>query len=166
MERRELVLDGDEPMWRMPGERTKNGLPHSVPLTPMAVDVIRAAIDAGGKSAFVFPSTKTDGALRGDGVTKALQRICRRMNPKIVGLGPHDIRRTVGTTMRKLAVSVEDRSHVFNHVTGAKSKVTSWNYDAGEHDEEKRAALVKWERELRRVVGLDVSNVIPMPLRA
>ena len=77
------------------------------------------------------------------------------MDPKIEGLGPHDIRRTIGTSMRKLGVSTEDRGHVFNHVSGAKSKVTSWNYDAGEHDQEKRAALEKWESELRRIVGLD-----------
>jgi hypothetical protein len=82
------------------------------------------------------------------------------MKPQIEGLGPHDIRRTVGTTMRKLGISVEDRSHVFNHISGAKAKVTSWNYDAGEHDDEKRAALEKWERELRRIVGLDRGKVI------
>ncbi len=108
----------------------------------------------------MFPSNRTEGPLRGDAVTKALQRICRRMDPKIEGLGPHDIRRTIGTSMRKLGISTEDRAHVFNHVSGAKSKVTSWNYDAGEHDQEKRAALKKWECELRMVVGLDALKVV------
>jgi hypothetical protein len=79
--------------------------------------------------------------------------MCKRMNPKIEGVGPHDIRRTVGTTMRKLGISVEDRGHVFNHISGAKGKVTSWNYDAGEHDGEKLVALEKWERELIRLVS-------------
>jgi hypothetical protein len=75
------------------------------------------------------------------------------MVPKIEGLGPHDIRRTIGTALRKLGVSVEDRGQVFNHISGAKAKVTSWNYDAGEHDHEKHAALEKWERELLRIIG-------------
>ena len=88
----------------------------------MAVSVIRQAITASGSSEFVFPSSRTKGPLRGDAVTKALQRICRRMDPKIEGLGPHDIRRTIGTLMRKLGISTDDRSHVFNHVSGAKSR--------------------------------------------
>ncbi|HET9689034.1 MAG TPA: hypothetical protein VFP79_17845, partial [Pseudolabrys sp.] len=71
-------------------------------------------------------------------------------------------RRTIGTTMRKLGISTDDRGHVFNHVSGAKSKVTSWNYDTGEHDHEKRAALEKWERELRRIVGLDSVKVVEL----
>lgn len=163
----ELDLTEGDAWWTLPGERTKNGLPHRVPLTEMAVAVVGEAIDASGTSKFVFPSHRTDGAIIPDAVTKALQRMCRRMKPRIEGLGPHDIRRTVGTTMRKLGISVEDRGHVFNHVSGAKSKVTSWNYDAGEHDDEKRAALSKWERELRRIVGLDTAKVIPMmPKRA
>ena len=159
MEKYELELDCAEPIWTIREERTKNGLPHRVPLTPMAVRVIGQAIRASGDSKYVFPSSRTEGPLRGDAVTKALQRICRRMDPKIEGLGPHDIRRTIGTSMRKLGISTEDRGHVFNHISGAKSKVTSWNYDAGEHDYEKRSALEKWERELRRIVGIDTPNV-------
>jgi integrase len=155
MEKRELELDGAEPVWTIREGRTKNGLPHRVPLTPMSVSIIGQAIAASGASSYVFPSSRTEGPLRGDAVTKALQRICRRLTPKIEGLGPHDIRRTIGTSMRRLGISTEDRGHVFNHISGAKAKVTSWNYDTGEHDQEKRHALEKWELELRRIVCLD-----------
>ena len=169
----EIDLGDGDAWWTIPPTRvqngrpikgTKNGLPHRVPLTPMAVKIVKEAIEASGESEFLFPSTRvTENApIRPDAVTKQLQRICRRMTPKIDGVGPHDIRRTIGTTMRRLGVSVEDRSYVFNHVSGAKSKVTSWNYDVGEHDDEKRAALEKWERELRRIVGLDASRVIEL----
>jgi hypothetical protein len=65
----------------------------------------------------------------------------------------HCIGRTIGTTMRKLGVSVEDRGYVFNHISGAKAKVTSWNYDAGEHDVKKVAALNKWNAYLGTLVG-------------
>lgn len=133
--------------WTIPGERTKNGLPHRVPLTDTALAIIAQA----GTGEYLFPSTKTENSIRPDAVTKQLARTCRRLG--IDGVGPHDIRRTVGTTLRKLGVSVEDRSHVLNHVSGAKSKVTSWNYDAGEHDLEKRRALLLWEAELKRIVA-------------
>lgn len=55
--------------------------------------------------------------------------------------------------MSKLGVSAEDRGYVLNHISGAKAKVTSWNYDAGDHDAEKRRVLELWERELQRVVA-------------
>jgi integrase len=147
------ILDKSNAWWTIPGARTKNKLPHRVPLTALALAVLSEALEACGNSPYVFPSGKTDGAIRPDAVTKQLQRTCRKMEPKIEGLGPHDLRRTVGTTLRKLKVSTEDRGHVFNHISGAKAKVTSWNYDAGEHDEEKRRALEIWEQELTRLVG-------------
>ena len=166
MRKDELDLTEGDAWWSLPGERTKNGLPHRVPLTEMAVAVLKESIEASGAGKFVFPSHRTNEAIIPDAVTKALRRICRRMEPCIEGLGPHDIRRTIGQTMRKLGVTVEDRGYVFNHVSGAKSKVTSWNYDPGEHDDEKRAAVDKWTRELRRLVGLDATKVIQMPRRA
>lgn len=155
MRKDELDLTEGDAWWSLPGDRTKNGLPHRVPLTDLAVVVLNEAIEASGASKFVFPSHRSskDAAIRPDAVTKALKRLCKRMEPEVIGLGPHDIRRTVGQNMRKLGVSVEDRGYVFNHISGAKAKVTSWNYDPGEHDEEKRAALEKWERELSRIIG-------------
>jgi integrase len=157
------LADKDDAWWVIPKDRTKNGLPHRVPLTQLALDVLSEALEASGDSEYVFPSGKTEGAIRPDAVTKQLQRTCRKMAPKIEGLGPHDIRRTIGTTLRKMGVSVEDRSYVFNHISGAKAKVTSWNYDAGEHDDEKRRALQLWQLELKRIVGLaPADNVRPM----
>jgi integrase len=155
IDRAELDLTNKaDAWWTLPKERTKNGLPHRVPLTETAVSIIEEALADAGNSPFLFPSTKVkhEAAIRPDAVTKQLQRTCSKMLPKIEGLGPHDIRRTVGTTMRKLGVSVEDRGYVFNHISGAKAKVTSWNYDAGEHDDEKRRALAMWEIELKRIV--------------
>ena len=164
IEKTELDLaDNTDAWWVIPKERTKNGLPHRVPLTQLALAVLAEAMMASGDSEYVFPSGKTEGAIRPDAVTKQLQRTCRKMDPKIEGLGPHDIRRTIGTTLRKMGVSVEDRSYVFNHVSGAKAKVTSWNYDAGEHDDEKRRALQLWEQELKRIVGLaPADNIRPL----
>ena len=154
-------VDFDARIWTIPPQRiegdltsggTKNRLPHKLPLTPMAFDLLKHCFEAAGSSPFTFPSHKTGVAIRGDAVTTALRRICRKLEKPILGVGPHDLRRTVGTKMRKLGVSVEDRAHVFNHISGAKSKVTSWNYDAGDHDTEKLDALIKWEHELRRII--------------
>ena len=168
-------LDTLFPLWRLPGERTKNKLPHQLPLPPLAVSIIREAMalgsDTKGKgSAFVFANEQTGIAMEGPALRKAMQRMCTRLG--ITGDGgrpgqrpsPHDLRRTVGTLMRECGVDVEGRGHVFNHIGGAKSKVTSWNYDAGEHNREKLAALMKWEARLKAIVegGGAGSNVVPL----
>lgn len=158
MAKSELDLTAGDAWWMIPAERTKNGLAHRVPLTRTACDVLQVAIVASSANTFVFPSMKSKTSIRPDAVTKQLQRMCKKMTPKIEGVGPHDLRRTCGTMMRKVGVSVEDRAHVFNHVSGAKAKVTSWNYDAGEHDAEKQRALEVWEGELRRIIGLDTAG--------
>jgi integrase len=39
----EIERQPDGPVWTIPGERTKNKLPHEVPLTPLAVELIEVA---------------------------------------------------------------------------------------------------------------------------
>ena len=79
IEKTELDLaDKTDAWWTIPKERTKNGLPHRVPLTQLALHVLSEAIEDSGDSEYVFPSGKTDGAIRPDAVTKQLQRTCQR----------------------------------------------------------------------------------------
>ena len=146
-------------VWTIPAERvgrdregaSKNGLRHTVPLSPMAYDVFSEAIASAGRSPFVFPSHKTNAAMRGDSITQFLERLGTRLN--IPELGAHNLRRTVGQRMRIAGVPVDHRAYVLNHVDEAKSKVTSWNYDPGDHDAEKLVALSKWEAALFQVLS-------------
>ena len=64
----------------------------------------------------------------------------------------HDLRRTVGTNLARLGISKDIRARVLNHVDGARS-VTDAVYNQHEFWAEKRAALERWEAELRRIVG-------------
>ena len=155
MAKRELDLTADDCWWTIPGERTKNGLPHRVPLTKTARVVLQEALAASGDSEFVFPSPKTGGPIRADAVTKTLQRMCARKGLSIEGLGPHDI--DDSRYQHAETWHLRRRSRLrFQPCVRGKIEVTSWNYDAGEHDDEKRRSLDAWDRELRRVVGLDV----------
>jgi integrase len=158
-------------VWTIPAERvgrdregaSKNGLRHTVPLSPMALEVFMAAIESAGRSPFVFPSHKTNSALRGDSITQFLDRNGTRL--KIDGLGAHNLRRTVGQRMRIAGVPVDHRAYVLNHVDEAKSKVTSWNYDPGDHDAEKLAALEKWEAALRSILDVnEINSLTTAPL--
>jgi integrase len=51
-------LDGDLPVWDIPEERMKMGMPHRVPLAPQAVAVLKAMRPLSGKGPLVFPSMR------------------------------------------------------------------------------------------------------------
>ena len=164
----ELALDGKPPIWTIPGARTKNGELHRVPLAPMALYEIRRAMaeaaPAGGKPTFAFPSPKLDeGATRPDAVTKAMHRLCDRIGLK--GVGPHDLRRTVGTGLARLRVPPDIRSLVLNHTRDRSSSETTRVYDRHGYDDEKLEALTKWETHVRAVVSGVAANVVAMPAR-
>ena len=64
----------------------------------------------------------------------------------------HDFRRTVGTNLARLGVSKDMRARLLNYDDGARS-VTDAVYNQHELWAEKRAALMLWEVELRRIIA-------------
>jgi integrase len=157
---RELHLDSKEPCWLIPGERTKNGVKHLVPLTPLAVELFRDALKQSEGSQFVFPSTSDDEAsIRPDAVTRALIRLVKYHNRSrseaqhLPAISPHDLRRTSGTLMARTGVSKELRGRVLNHVAGAKTLRSTDVYNVHDYHREKRRALKKVEHAVSRIVG-------------
>ena len=56
-----------------------------------------------------------------------------------------------------------DAERVLNHVKGVKSSTFGKHYDQHGYDDEKYAALLKWERELRRILAFAVEdNVVEL----
>ena len=64
----------------------------------------------------------------------------------------HDLRRTVGANLARIGVSKDIQARLLNHVDGARS-VTHAVYNQHEFWAEKRAALMLWEAELRRIIA-------------
>ncbi|MBS0421956.1 MAG: integrase arm-type DNA-binding domain-containing protein [Proteobacteria bacterium] len=52
----EMVLDGDEPLWRIPAERMKMREAHIVPLAQQSVDILKALVPITGRQQYVFPA--------------------------------------------------------------------------------------------------------------
>jgi integrase len=152
MAKSELDLAGELPIWTIPASRSKNGVAHRVPLPPMALGIIKEAIEASGVSPYVFPSPLTGRPYSTVGVGDVSRRLRRDLK-----LGDdirvHDFRRTVGTQMAALKISSEDRARVFNHLRGAKTNTTTKVYDVYAYDDEKHAALRTWENRLKAIVG-------------
>jgi integrase len=149
----EFELDGPEPIWTIPGARTKNRLLHRLPLCPMAVAEFRKAIAASPeKSPFVFPSPEDPlkRPISADAVTRAMARMIAEI--KIPTVSPHDLRRTAGTEMAKLGLPVHVRSLVLNHSPMSRG-ITDAVYNRYAYDKEKRQALEAWEERLAQLLA-------------
>ena len=152
-EKSELRLSGPEPVWMIPGSRTKNALLHRVPLTPMAAAEIRRALSLSpNNSAFLFatPALEEDLPILPTTVTRAMSRVTSEIGIK--GASPHDLRRTVGTELAHLGVSRDVRALVFNHSPQSRG-VTDAVYNRYAYDKEKREALDAWERQLSVIIA-------------
>lgn len=157
----ELQLVGEEPVWTIPGERTKNGLLHRLPLPPLAAAEFRKAVDASPKtSEYVFASP-------GDhrhhitplAVTRAMARFVDELIiPKV---SPHDLRRTVGTELARLGIPLHVRSLVLNHSPQSRG-VTDAVYNRYAYDKEKREALTAWETCLGALVNARKGESAPV----
>ena len=96
-------------------------------------------------------------------MTKAMHRLCARIG--LDGVGPHDLRRTVGTGLAKLRVPPDIRSLVLNHTRDRSSSETTRVYDRHGYDDEKLEALTKWEVHVHVIVAGAGANVVAMPAR-
>lgn len=153
--------DLEAAMWVVPGERSKNGEPNRVPLSPLAVELIKEAATLAGDSEWLFPSPKLSrgGKVRGPidphAATKALSRAHKFI--KVDKFRVHDLRRSAATGMAELGVSPHTISLVLNHRSARKGTVTGAVYVQYTYDREKREALEKWAVAVETAV-LSASN--------
>lgn len=164
--------------WRLPGSRTKNGHPHVVPLSDLAIEIIREAMAEnaaaaeegdGIKSESVFPSGEGSlgtaavarTILRGNETTK--ERPLGRFG--IAGWSAHDLRRTALTGMARLGVPPIVLGHIANHRTTTRAGVTLAVYSQYTYAKEKREALDLWASRLIAICGGSTAAVVPLRRR-
>lgn len=147
----ELSLDGPAPIWMIPGARSKNRESHRVPLSPLAVSLMKEAAKRSGDSKYLFPSPKDDAPIEAGAATKGLQRA----RPYFVldDFRVHDLRRTAATGMAELGINPHTISLVLNHISAHKGTITSAVYVKYSYDKEKREALEAWGRRVEEIVG-------------
>jgi integrase len=137
--------------WTIPGSKTKNGLTHRVPLSPMAVRIIdemKSLVEGTGKSKkplsnFVFPGPR-GGHI--ENVQKAIQRIRKSTGIQFRG---HDLRRTAATQMTSVGIPRLIVQKILNHVEPGVTQI----YDRYSYDKEKREALESWSKRLMLMVS-------------
>ena len=165
-------------MWSLPADRTKNALPHDVPLSHQAVAIL-CAVAHREKRTLLFG--------RGEGPFSGWSKPRERLNGRIARkraatrlgrpLGKdekpepedaltrwtlHDLRRTVVTGMNEMGIQPHVVEAVVNHVSGRAKAGVAGVYNRATYANEKRMALQAWADHLDEVLGLGERKVIPM----
>jgi integrase len=166
-------ISEDLSTWTMPGERTKNGVPHVVPLSGAARDLLRGLLPEGAAEAtcamaerrargtLVLPGllgtpfagwSKAKIALDKaivDARTEAIPAGTSRT--PIVPWSVHDLRRTFATGLQRLGIRLEVTEAVLNHISGSRAGIAGV-YQRHDWAAEKRAALDAWAAHVLAVV--------------
>jgi integrase len=154
-------LDLSKAMWNIPGSRTKNGFAHSVPLSQLALSVIKEAQISNMQSAADLEIV--DGGVFGVGpnhvgdvIRDQLQGVYHGATRGQTQNGKwtcHDCRRTALTKMAELGVAPIVLGHVANHRTTTKAGITLGVYVQHAYEKEKREALELWSKRLQEIVS-------------
>jgi integrase len=147
-------IDWDERTITLPGERTKNHRPHVVPLSELAIAILKAQPMRADRD-FVFgdgPRSEGPDAGGFQGWSKAKAALDEQV-PTISDWRLHDLRRTVATRMAdELKVQPHHIEAVLNHISGHKAGVAGV-YNRASYLEEKATALTLWAQRLEQIVS-------------
>ena len=156
MRRGELSDDGT---WDLPGARTKNKKPHTVPLPPLACELISGTMTNGD---LVFSTT---GVTPVSGWSRMKQRLDRLMlreaRRDVEPWRLHDLRRTCATGMAEIGIAPHIVEAVLNHISGAKGGIAGV-YNRAQYAAEKKAALERWAAHVETLISGRPAKVVPM----
>jgi integrase len=169
----ENIHDAEKALWIVPGERTKNKLPHAVPLAPAArAIVLELLATLAPVERYLFPHRTRPGTPM---PATSLSNAMTRLGVAIGGEGgseahktwradpiqAHDARLTLNTRASALGVPKEIRDRLLNHAP-AKSDTERRNYNAYDFLPEKRRALAQWDSTLAAILSPRPADVIPI----
>jgi integrase len=130
--RDEIAADAIE----LPGVRTKNGLPHSIPITPMIREVLNTLP---GTGKFVLNGTDRP---FGDH-SGAKEKVAPAIRPWTL----HDLRRSFASGLQRLGVAPHIVELALNHRSGTFSGVTGI-YQRHRYAKEVAEAFTVWSRHI------------------
>jgi integrase len=147
-------IDLERGVISLPGERTKNHLPHEIPLAGAARAILEAIPQRHGRD-LVFGQGQ--GGFSGWGKPK-------EKLDEAVPIAPwrlHDLRRTCATGMHELGVLPHVVEATLNHISGHRAGVAGV-YNKAVYAAEKRQALDRWAEHVTAIVEGRASNVTPL----
>ena len=157
-------IDLEEKAWTIPEETTKNKKTHIVPLSELAVEIVKEALELDPKSKWLFPSplfVSKDENLRPRSVDHGLKKCLPLLG--LEDVKPHDLRRTAGTNITKLGFTRFIMRRVINHSERASAADV---YDLYSYFSEKELALNAWARKINEIITDEKQQGNVVPLKA
>ncbi|MDA8348394.1 MAG: tyrosine-type recombinase/integrase [Pseudomonadota bacterium] len=159
-------FDLDAKLWTIPVELLKSAHsrrdkpePHVVPLSDLAVTLLRRLKELAGDSPAVLPAHASKRHAKAD--SEGVLSRAVRQNADHLGIAhwtPHDLRRTAASFMTKLGLPRLHVEKVLNHSTGDIAEV----YDRHDYLPGKHAALERWGNHLQAIIEGREQAVVPM----
>jgi integrase len=143
-------------LWTIPAEKAKNGFPHRVPLSPLAIKILTELKEITGQSKWLLPSPREGQHIAETSVDHAVRINADHFS--IDHFTPHDLRRTAASMMTASGIQRLTVSKILNHVETGVTAV----YDRHSYDKEKRQALETWERKLKSILTGKNSKIVSM----
>jgi integrase len=144
--------------------RTKNGLPHSIPLPRQAIDILTKL--PVNKHGLYFPHQRDPSKPK---VPQGMKELIARFledHPEVPKFTAKDMRRTFKTIGASAGISKADLDRLQNH---SRRDVSSVHYNKWSYMPEKRAAMSKWAAHLDLILdgtitelGQRSDNVVPI----
>jgi integrase len=148
MRRSELDLNAGT--WALPAARSKNHREHVLPLSPLALDIVRTAdalASLNGREPLF--------GVRGDrGYTdwdRSRAAFDLRLGDAVKPWRLHDLRRTTATRMADIGIEPHIIENILNHRSGHKRGVAGI-YNMSIYERATRAALLRWSEHVRGLV--------------
>jgi integrase len=153
-------LSEDLSTWSLEATRTKNKLPHLVPLPLLAQSIIGDVPRIEGPYVFSFTGTKP--ASGGSRLKARLDAIMTKIaGHPITPFRIHDTRRTAVTGMAELEILPNIVELVVNHISGFKAGVAG-TYNRAQLLPQRKAALELWAAHIAGLVSGESANVTPI----
>jgi len=140
-------LEGKEPLWRIPSERTKMKREHLVPLPPQAVALLQELRSLSGSEAspFLFPSPSREGFMSNNTMLYALYRMGYHGRATV-----HGFRAMASTALNEMGF----RPDVIDRQLGHQEKnAVRAAYNRAEYLNERRVMMTHWADYLDTMVG-------------
>jgi integrase len=155
-------LNRDAGTWTLPAERSKNKRRHTLPLPPMAWQIVDAVPQRVGRDQ-LFGLRGKSGMNAWNDAKRALDA---RLGNSVEYWTLHDLRRTAATRLADLGVQPHIIEVILNHHSGGHRSGVAGIYNRSSYEREVTAALGLWadhvralaEGGSRKVVKLAVSS--------
>ena len=136
-------IDLDYAIWTIPKAETKADRAHIVPLSAMALQVLRRMKACYPESVYVFP-----GIMKKDRPISDVKGVTERIRAKVPGFRIHDLRHIVATGMIDLGIEFIHVGKVLNHKALAGENHITARYANSEFTDQKRRAMDTWSAHL------------------